>query len=90
MFNQNKKYDKEYKSEFNGDYYRDFPANYGPEVLGYLINKKITPNELSASILNLINKKVINVEKIDGKKEDYLFIKNNIILPSVVFISGIK
>lgn len=73
-----KKYDKEYKSEFNGDYYRDFPANYGPEVLGYLINKKITPNELSASILNLINKKVINVEKIEGKKEDYLFIKNNI------------
>ncbi len=73
-----KKFDKEYKTEFNGSYYRDFPASYGPEVLGYLMNKKITPNELSASILNLVNKKVINAQKIDGKKEDYLFVKNNI------------
>lgn len=72
------KFDKEYKTEFNGSYYRDFPANYGPEVLGYLINKKITPNDLSASILNLVNKKVISVEKVDGKKEDYTFTKNNI------------
>lgn len=72
------KYDKEYQSEFNGPYYRDFPANYGPEVLGYLINKKVGPNELSASILNLINKKVISVQKIEGRKEDYLFTKNNI------------
>lgn len=71
-----KKYDKEYKAEFNGTYYRDFPANYGPEVLGYLINKKISSNELSASILNLVYKKVISVEKIQTKREDYLFTKN--------------
>ena len=71
-----KKHDKEYKAEFNVPYYRDFPTSYGPEVVGYLINKRITPNELSASILNLINKKVIKVEKIEGQKEDYLFIKN--------------
>lgn len=73
-----KKYDKEYESEFTGDYYRDFPASYGPEVLGYLLNRKITPNELSASILNLVNKKVIKVEKnLDSKKEDYTFINNS-------------
>lgn len=71
-----KKYDKEHKAEFNGPYYRDFPATYGPEVLGYLINKKITPNDLSASILNLINKNVITVKKIEGRKEDYIFSKN--------------
>lgn len=73
-----KNYDKEYKAEFNGSYYRDFPASYGPEVVGYLINQRITPNELSGSILNLINKKVISVEKIEGKKEDYLFIRNDL------------
>lgn len=71
-----KKYDKEYKSEFKGEYYREIPANYGPEVLGYLLNKKITPNELSASIMNLINKKVIKIEKVVGsKKEDYILRK---------------
>lgn len=72
------RYDKEYKAEFNGPYYRDFPASYGPEVLGYLINNKVGPNDLSASILNLINKKIISAQKIEGKREDYLFTKNDI------------
>jgi len=74
-----KKYDKEYEAQFKGDYYREIPANYGPEVLGYLLNKKIGSNELSASIMNLINKKVIAVEKVMGsKKEDYLFKQNDL------------
>lgn len=71
-----KKYDKEYAPEFKGHYYRDIPANYGPEVLGYLLNKNVGPNDLSSSIMNLINKKVIAVEKVPGKrKEDYLLKK---------------
>lgn len=71
-----KKYDKEYDPEFKGHYYREIPANYGPEVLAYLLNKKIEPNDLSASIMNLINKKVITVEKnLGSKKEDYLLKK---------------
>lgn len=71
-----RKYDKEYDPEFKGHYYREIPANYGPEVLGYLLNKKVGPDDLSASIMNLINKKVILVEKVFGKrKEDYLLKK---------------
>lgn len=66
-----KKYDKEYKSDFSGEYYRDFPSDLEPEIVGYLLNMKIGNNEVSASILNLINKKVISFEEID--KKDYKF-----------------
>lgn len=59
------------KTAFNMKYFRDFPASYGPEVLEYLIDKKVTEKSLSATILNLIYKKVLKVEKIENRKEDY-------------------
>lgn len=65
-----KKHDKEYKSEFIGKYFRDFPANYGPETVGYLFNRRIGNNDMSASLLNLIYKKKISFEEIN--KKDYL------------------
>lgn len=37
-----KKYDKEYMPVFDGIYYRDFPCEYGPEIVEYLIKKKVT------------------------------------------------
>ncbi len=69
------KFDKEYKSDFFGDYYREFIDEYNVEVVDYLINKKITPNAMSASIMNLIYKKIIKVEELpsDKKKKDYIF-----------------
>ena len=57
-------------TEFNMEYFRDFPASYGPEVLEYLLDKNVTEKSLSATILNLIYKKVLKVEKIDNKKKD--------------------
>ena len=60
------------KTAFNMEYFRDFPASYGPEVLEYLIDKNVTEKSLSATILNLIYKKVLKVEVIDRKlKDDY-------------------
>ncbi len=60
------------KTTFNMEYFRDFPASYGPEVLEYLIDKNVTEKSLSATILNLIYKKVLKVEIIDRKlKDDY-------------------
>ena len=54
------------------EYFRDFPASYGPEVLEYLLNENVTEKSLSATILNLIYKKVLKVEVIDRKlKDDY-------------------
>ncbi len=59
--------------EFNQDYLRDFPADYSPGVVEYLIDKKITDKSLSAAILNLINKKVITVDSVESDKNDYIF-----------------
>ena len=63
-----KKYDKEYLSEFNGKYFRDFPSNHSPEIIEYLITKNISTVSLSASILNIIYKKGFLVEKIQLEK----------------------
>lgn len=63
------------KTAFNMEYFRDFPASYGPEALEYLLDKNITEKSLSATILNLIYKKVLKVEVIDRKlKDDYKLI----------------
>lgn len=73
------KYDKEIKVAFNNEYYRDFPGKYGPETLEYLMNKRITTKGFSASILEIIRKKaidVIDVPTSDGKKKKYLLKKN--------------
>lgn len=66
-----KNYDKEYLSDFKGKYFRDLPNDNEPALVGYLINKKIRTEDLSATILNLINKKKIDFIK--KNKNDYLF-----------------
>lgn len=70
------KFDKEYKSEFKNEYNRDFIDDYNVEVVDYLMNKNITPNAMSAAIMNLIYKKTIAVEEIplEKKKKEYTFI----------------
>ncbi len=72
------RYDKEYKSTFNHKYNREFIDEYNVEVVDYLMNHSITPNAMSASILNLIYKKNIKVEEIVSEKKkkkekNYLF-----------------
>lgn len=67
------KYDKEYKNPLPSKYYREFPDTYGPEIVGYLLHKQISNDDLSASILNLIYKKAIAYEKTE-KKNDYKLI----------------
>lgn len=65
------KYDKEYKSNFNHEYLRDFPSNYSPSTVGYLIRKKVNNDDLSACILDLIRLGAIDFEEIN--KKNYLF-----------------
>ncbi len=73
------KFDKEYKSSFNLKYNREFIDEYNVEVVDYLMHKNITPNALSASILNLIYKKNIKAEKMPTKsgKMEYDFVLQN-------------
>ena len=72
------KYDKEYMETFTGRYNREFIDDYNVEVIDYLMKKSITPNALSAAIMDLVYKKYVTVEKIkDGKKDDYLFTRTD-------------
>lgn len=61
------KHDKELKSKFTGDYYRDFPSEYSPSTVGYLVRKKVNADDLSACILDLIRRKKISYEQISEK-----------------------
>ena len=68
---------KSLKTNFAMEYYRDFPADYGPEVLEYLLKQNVTEDSLSACILNLIYKKAIKVEEVveeKKKKKEYKLI----------------
>lgn len=65
-----RKFDKEYEPQFKGKYFRDFPAKYSPATVGYLLHRKIGNDDLSASILDLIDRKVIGFEE---KEKDYTF-----------------
>lgn len=73
-----KKYDKDIETGFHNEYYRDFPGNYGPGVLEYLMKHTLTTATFSATILDLTRRKVIKVEEIptkNGKKKTYSFTK---------------
>ena len=61
------RYDREYKSDFDHKYNREFIDDYDVEVVDYLLNKMITSNAMSASIMNLVYKKKISVTEV-GKK----------------------
>ena len=69
-----KLFDKEYKSDFINDYNREFIEDYDVEVVEYIMDKNVGANAMSASIMNLIYKKKIKVERIaESKKEEYKF-----------------
>lgn len=68
-----KKYDKERKPKFVGEYNREFIDDYNVEVIDYLMNNTITPNAMSASLMNLIYKKNVSVEKLLEQKNNYKF-----------------
>lgn len=61
----------EERHKFKGHYYRDFPSEDNPNVLEYLMKRKSTNIGFSATILNLINKKVITYKK-DQKNDDII------------------
>lgn len=71
------KFDREYKSTFHSKYYQDFIDDYSIEVIDYLMNKKVTPNAMSASIMNLVLKENIKIEYDEKVPKNYQFFLNN-------------
>lgn len=61
------------KKSFKGKYFRDFPSQDEPYVLEYLMKRKTTNLSISATILSLVTKKVIQIEEIPNKKNNIKF-----------------
>lgn len=74
-----KKYDKEHVSTFKGKYFRDIPSDIDPPIVAYLLDRKIDSNDLSATLLNLVYKKVVSFKEIN--KKDYEFSYENKDIP---------
>ena len=54
-----KKYDKEYESPFEGEYYRELPNDMPPAHMSYMYRfGKTVDEDVTATLLNLIRKKV--------------------------------
>ena len=53
-------------------YFRDIPSDLPPACVGLLVDKKITKNEVSASILDLIIRKIIIIEKQEDNSYDFV------------------
>lgn len=66
FYNKN---DKEYRSDFDGKYFRDFPEEYTPSTVSYLMNKSINNLSFNAGILDLIRKKAITIEEVTIDKK---------------------
>ena len=73
-----KKYDKERKSEFYNEYYRELPADYPPAIMGYLYKfREIDDDDLTATLLDLIRKKYLILDAkgssgVNDKNPDYI------------------
>lgn len=72
-----RKYDKEYKVDFDHKYYREFTGNYDVEVVDYLMKKDVTIDALNASIMNLIYKKHIEIEEDSNDKKNLILVLKN-------------
>lgn len=73
----NLKYGRDLKPEFDGDYYRDLPGDYTPPVMTYLLTKRnVGPNDIMATIMDLVRKKRLKITKIDVEQRGGLFSGN--------------
>lgn len=62
-----KKFKKDPEVPFNNEYFREIPDAATPEDVSYLFNRSISEKAMSATIMDLIRRKIITQEKIDDK-----------------------
>ncbi len=65
-----RKYAKPYDTDFNGEYYRELPADYSPGELGYLIRKG-NPNstDFTATVIDLAQRGYIKLEEVEEESK---------------------
>ena len=73
-----RKYDKEYKPQFEGEYYRELPYDYTPAEMSYLYYfKNINDEDVTATLLDLIRRGFVEVdtgaESVNEKDPDFTF-----------------
>jgi uncharacterized membrane protein len=72
-----RRYGRKHRTVFDGDYYRDLPANYSPAELSVLWNfKAMNANDITATIMDLARRQflfleedTVQVRKLLGSKE---------------------
>ncbi|MGI6751651.1 MAG: DUF2207 domain-containing protein [Anaerovoracaceae bacterium] len=68
-----RRFGRDHKTSFDGDYYRDLPASYSPAELSVLWNfEKIKTQDLTATILDLARRKFLLLEEHTIHKEGFL------------------
>lgn len=66
-----RKFGRKHPTQFDGEYYRELPANYSPGELSSLWNfQKIEPRDLTATIMDLARRRFLRIdeETIDKRK----------------------
>jgi len=76
------KYKKRYKADSIYEYLRDIPDDSTPEQISYLFNKSISNNALSASIMDLIRRKIILQDKVEDNNYSLMLNANPVNLSS--------
>ncbi|MBW7475714.1 DUF2207 domain-containing protein [Paenibacillus oenotherae] len=79
------RYRKAPKSNWKGDYYRELPSDASPAVVSFLLDYRIEPRDLMATLLDFVRRKYIVMEKLNspkagagaGKGSDYSFVWRN-------------
>ena len=72
-----RKYNRRFPGDWKGDYYRELPSDATPAVVSFLMNFRVEPRDLMATLIDLVRKKHVSVEKqkkpSGKKKEDFVF-----------------
>ncbi len=71
------KYDKEYKTGFTGEYFRELPGRYSPAVMSVLWNfGGVKPRDITATMMDLVRRKHLKL-KVE-RREIRGFLKNKV------------
>jgi len=78
-----RKFVKDPKTVFNHKYFREIPNDYSPETVSYLFHKKIIDNSMSATLMDLIHRKIIVTEKLSPDNYKLILNEENAIVTNV-------